>query len=271
MVTEKTIGTVEPTLGALKAAVTEVFGSDFGIHAVTWLSRFSDATRQAETYRQGRVLLAGDAAHTHPPDGGQGLQLGIQDAVNLGWKLAQVIRGVSPVSLLDTYHAERHPVAARALQTTLASVALRPQDDRTKAVRDILTWLIGMDEPRKTFAGLLSGLGLRYDLGDGHPLVGRRMPDLDLTVAGKATRVYNLMHGAPWLFIDFGKDLDIAPWAAHVRRSEAACEGPWVLPVIGQIAPPAAVLIRPDGYVAWAGDTVTPALTEAVNKWFAAA
>jgi 2-polyprenyl-6-methoxyphenol hydroxylase-like FAD-dependent oxidoreductase len=267
MVTEKTIGAGDPTLDELKTAMTEVYGSDFGIHAVTWLSRFSDATRQAEIYRQGRVLLAGDAAHTHPPDGGQGLQLGIQDAVNLGWKLAQVVQGISPDSLLDTYHAERHPVAARALQTTLASVALRPQDDRTKAVRDTLTWLIGMDEPRKTFAGLMSGLGLRYDLGDSHPLVGRRMPDLDLSIAGQATHVYGLMHGAPWLFIDFGARVDIAPWTAHVQRVDAAYGGPWDLPVIGRVPAPGAVLIRPDGYVAWAGDTVTPDLTDTLSLW----
>lgn len=266
LVTEKEIGAGEPTLDELKTAMTEVYGSDFGVHAVTWLSRFSDATRQAETYRLARVLLAGDAAHTHPPDGGQGLQLGVQDAVNLGWKLAQVIRGVSADGVLDTYHAERHPVAARALRTAMASVALRPQDDRTKAVRDTLAWLIGMDEPRKQFAGLLSGLGLRYDAGEGHPLIGRRMPDLDLSVGGRTVRVYDLMHDAPWLLIDFGIGISIPD---GVRRIEATYVGPWDLPVIGDVAAPGAVLVRPDGYVAWAGDTGGPGLADALGLWFA--
>ncbi len=266
LVTEKEIGAGEPTLDELKTAMTEVYGSDFGVHAVTWLSRFSDATRQAETYRLARVLLAGDAAHTHPPDGGQGLQLGVQDAVNLGWKLAQVIRGVSADGVLDTYHAERHPVAARALRTAMASVALRPQDDRTKAVRDTLAWLIGMDEPRKQFAGLLSGLGLRYDAGEGHPLIGRRRPDLDLSVGGRTVRVYDLMHDAPWLLIDFGIGISIPD---GVRRIEATYVGPWDLPVIGDVAAPGAVLVRPDGYVAWAGDTGGPGLADALGLWFA--
>ncbi|WP_443749605.1 FAD-dependent monooxygenase [Asticcacaulis solisilvae] len=266
LVTETAIGTGEPTLAELKAALTAVFGSDFGVHAVTWLSRFSDATRQAETCRKGRVLLAGDAAHTHPPDGGQGLQLGVQDAVNLGWKLAQVVRGLSSDTLLDTYHAERHPVAARLLQNTLASVAMRPQDERTKALRDTLAWLIGMEQPRKEFAGLLSGLSLRYDLGDGHPLVGCRMPDLDLEVDGSIVRVYSLMHDAPWLFIDFGTGLAVPD---RVRRIDAAYAGPWNLPVTGAVPAPGAVLVRPDGYVAWAGNT-GDGLRSALAAWFEA-
>ena len=267
MITEQTIGAGEPTPDELKAAMTAVYGSDFGVHAITWLSRFSDATRQAETYRKGRVLLAGDAAHTHPPDGGQGLQLGVQDAVNLGWKLAQVVKG-APDSLLDTYHAERHPVAARVLQTALASVALRPQDDRTKAVRDTLAWLIGMDEPRRAFAGLLSGLSLRYALGDDHPLIGRRMPDPDVTVGGETVPLYSLMHDARWLFADFGAGIDITPWTDRVKRIDAAFDGPWDLPVVGRVKAPGAVLVRPDGYVAWAGDTATPGLTDAFAIWF---
>lgn len=268
MVTETAIGSGDPTVDDLKAAMTAVFGGDFGLHSVTWLSRFSDAVRQAGTYRDRRVLLAGDAAHTHPPDGGQGLQLGVQDAVNLGWKLVQVIRGLSPDSLLDTYHAERHPVAARALRTTIASVALRPQDERTGALRDTIAWLIGMDEPRKAFAGMLSGLDIRYGPGDGHPLAGRRMPDLDLAIAGWTVRLYSLMHDAPWLFIDFGAGVDIAPWADRVRRIDAAYDGPWELPVIGTVPAPEAVLVRPDGYVAWAGGADIPDVDTTLATWF---
>ena len=267
MVTEETLGTGDPTPAELSAAMTAAFGDDFGVHAITWLSRFSDAARQAETYRDGRVLLAGDAAHTHPPDGGQGLQLGVQDAVNLGWKLAQVIRGVSPDSLLDTYHAERQPVAARVLQTAMASVALRPQDDRTKALRDTMAWLLGMDQPRKAFAGMLSGLDIRYDLGGDHPLTGRRMPDLDLTIDGETVRVHALMHDAPWLLIVFANAFDIAASADRIRRIEVRYDGPWDLPVIGAVAAPKAVLVRPDGYVAWAGHTAR-GLDAALATWF---
>src|SRR5262249_14133769 len=157
-----------------------VYGTDYGVHRPTSISRFTDVTRQATSYRKGRVLLAGDAAHVHPPDGGQGLQTGVQDAVNLGWKLAQVVKGISPESLLDTYHPERRPVAARVLRNTMASVVLRREDERTKALRDIVSELLGMDEPRKRLAGMMSGLDIHYDLGEGHSLLGRRMPDLDL-------------------------------------------------------------------------------------------
>src|SRR6185312_5251364 len=191
LVTERHVGpTTEPTLRDLSEALIAVYGTDYGIHSPTWISRFTDMTRQAAAYRKGRVLLAGDAAHVHPPDGGQGLQTGLQDAVNLGWKLAQVVKGLSPESLLDTYHTERHPIAARVLRNTLASVVLRREDDRTKALRDTVSELLGMDEPRRKFAAMMSGLDIRYDVGEGHALLGRRMPDLDLITASGPLRVF---------------------------------------------------------------------------------
>ena len=184
MVTERHLGaTSEPTLRDLSEALIAVYGTDYGVHSPTWISRFTDMTRQAATYRERRVLLAGDAAHVHPPVGGQGLNIGVQDAVNLGWKLAQVVKRMSPESLLDTYHAERHPVGARVLRNTMAQVALRRPDDRTKALREIVSELLAMDEPRKRLAAMMSGLDIHYDLGEGHPLLGRRMPDLDLVTA----------------------------------------------------------------------------------------
>jgi 3-(3-hydroxy-phenyl)propionate hydroxylase len=186
----------EPTLRDLSDALIAVYGTDCGIHSPTWISRFTDMTRQAAAYRERRVLLAGDAAHVHPPVGGQGLNIGVQDAVNLGWKLAQVVKRTAPENLLDTYHAERHPVAARVLRNTMAQVALRRPDDRTKALGDIVSELLSLDEPRRRLAAIMSGLGIRYDLGEGHPLLGRRMPDLDLVTADGALRLFALLHDA---------------------------------------------------------------------------
>ena len=192
MVTEPRVGsTTEPTLRDLSEALITVYGTDFEIRNPSSISRFSDATRQAAAYRAGRVLLAGDSAHVHYPVGGQGLGLGVQDAVNLGWKLAQVVRGTSPESLLDTYHDERHPVAARWLKHTMALTALQRQDERTQALVDIVSELASMDEPRKRLVGIVSGLDIHYDLGDGHPLLGRRMPDLDLVTPDGPMRVSN--------------------------------------------------------------------------------
>jgi 2-polyprenyl-6-methoxyphenol hydroxylase-like FAD-dependent oxidoreductase len=171
--------TDEPTLQDVRDALIRVDGKDYGVHSPHWISSFTDMTRQAVAYRRGRVLLAGDAAHVHAPVGGQGLNIGVQDAVNLGWKLAQVVKGTSPVSLLDTYHAERHPVAARVLQNTMAQRAVAANDERTVALRGILAEVLRMDQPRKYIAGMISGLDVAYDLGGGHPLLGRRMPDLD--------------------------------------------------------------------------------------------
>ena len=219
MVTEPHVGaTNEPTLRDLSEALIAVYGTDYGIHSPTWISRFTDMTRQAAAYREGRVLLAGDAAHVHAPDGGQGLNIGVQDAVNLGWKLAQVVNQTSPESLLDTYHAERHPVAARVLRNTMAAVALRRPDERTKAVRDTIAELLSMDEPRKRFAAMMSGLDIHYDLGEGHPLLGRRMPDLDLVTANGPLRVFTLLHDARPVLLDLGEPggIDITPWADRV-------------------------------------------------------
>jgi 2-polyprenyl-6-methoxyphenol hydroxylase-like FAD-dependent oxidoreductase len=271
MVTEAQVGTgTEPTLGDLSEALIAVYGTDFGIHNPTSISRFTDMTRQAAAYRVGRVLLAGDSAHVHYPAGGQGLSLGVQDAVNLGWKLAQVVDGTSPDSLLDTYQDERHPVAARALQYTMAQTALQRPDERTKALVDVVSELATMDEPRKRLAGIMSGLDIHYDLGEGHPLLGRRMPDLDLVTADGPLRVFELLHGAKPVLLNLGEPgrFDITPWAARVQRIDAEYGGPWELPVLGAVSAPTAVLIRPDGYVAWVGDRTHPGLPEALTTWF---
>ncbi len=247
-----------------------MYGTDFGIHSPTWISRFTDMTRQAAAYRAGRVLLAGDSAHVHYPAGGQGLSLGVQDAVNLGWKLAQVVNGTSPETLLDTYQHERHPVAARALQHTMAQTALQRTDERTKALVDVVSELASMDEPRKRLAGIHSGLDIHYDLGEGHPLLGRRMPDLDLVTADGPLRVFELLHGAKPLLLNLGEPggLDITPWVDRVQLMDAQCAGLWELPVLGAVTAPAAVLIRPDGYVAWVGDRTHVGLPEALSTWF---
>jgi 2-polyprenyl-6-methoxyphenol hydroxylase-like FAD-dependent oxidoreductase len=272
-VTESQVGsTTEPTLRDLSEALIAVYGTDFGVHSPSSISRFTDMARQAASYRQGRVLLAGDAAHVHPPVGGHGLNIGVQDAVNLGWKLAQVVRGVSPDSLLDTYQAERHPVAARVLRDTMAQVALLRTDDRTDALREIMTELLDMDEPRKRLAGMMSGLDIQYDLGAGHPLLGRRMPDLDLATANSSLRMFALLHGARPVLLNFGAPgaFDITPWAGRVQLIEAEFAGPWELPVLGEVPAPTAVLVRPDGYVAWVGDGTDVGLRDALACWFGA-
>jgi 2-polyprenyl-6-methoxyphenol hydroxylase-like FAD-dependent oxidoreductase len=271
MVTEEHVGpTTEPTLRDLSEALIAVCGTDYGIHNPTWISRFTDTTRQAAAYRDRRILLAGDAAHVHPPDGGQGLQTGVQDAVNLGWKLAQVVKGTSPESLLDTYHAERHPVAARVLRNTMAAVALRRPDDRTKALRDTMSELLSMDEPRKRFAAMMSGLDIHYDLGKGHPLLGRRMPDLDLVTANGPLRVFTLLHGARPVLLNLDEPggFDITPWADRVQLVDAKYVGTWELPALGPVTAPTAVLIRPDGYVAWVRDLTPLGLADALTTWF---
>jgi 3-(3-hydroxy-phenyl)propionate hydroxylase len=247
-----------------------VYGTDFGIHSPTFISRFTDMARQAATYRDRRVLLAGDAAHIHSPVGGQGLNTGVQDAVNLGWKLAQVIKGTSPDSLLDSYHAERHPVGARVLRNAMAQNALMRVDDRIDALRESVAELLGMDEPRKRFAAMMSGLGIHYDLGPGHPLLGRRMPDLDLVTAKGQLRVFSLLHHAQPLLLNFGepRDIDISPWANRVQLVDAEYEGTWELPAIGAVAAPTAVLIRPDGYVAWVGEQTQAGLVDTLTTWF---
>ena len=247
----------EPTLADVREALIAIYGSDFGAHDATWISRFTDAARQATRYRDRRVLIAGDAAHVHSPVGGQGLNTGVQDAVNLGWKLARVLRGGAP-GLLDTYHAERHPVAARVLRLTLAQTALRRTDDRTKELHGLVSELMKLDEPRRHYAARIAGLDIHYDLGAGHPLLGRRMPDLDLGDG----RVYALLHDATPLLLTFG-----TPLIAPVRTVEAHYTGPWQLPALGEVPPPSAVLIRPDGHVAWVGDGREAGLHDAIARW----
>jgi 2-polyprenyl-6-methoxyphenol hydroxylase-like FAD-dependent oxidoreductase len=270
MLTESRIETREPTLRDVREGLIAVYGTDFGVHSPTWITRFTDMTRQAATYRVGRVLLAGDAAHVHSPVGGQGLNLGVQDAVNLGWKLAQVVRGTSPEPLLDTYHAERHPVAARVLRDTMAQVALTRADDRTEAAREVWAELLRMDEPYRRFAARMSGLDIHYDLGGGHPLLGRRMPDLDLLTADGPLRVYALLRDARPVLLNFAAPGSMmpGPWADRVQSCDARYEGRWELPVIGTVTAPTAVLVRPDGYVAWVGDRHTPDLADALTTWF---
>jgi 3-(3-hydroxy-phenyl)propionate hydroxylase len=270
MLTESHVGTSEPTLDDLREGLIAVYGTDYGVHSPTFISRFTDMTRQAAAYRDRRILLAGDAAHVHSPVGGQGLNTGVQDSVNLGWKLAQVVKGTSPESLLDTYHAERHPVAARVLRNTMAQVALMRVDDRIEALRDTVSELLSMDEPRKRYAAMMSGLDIHYDLGEGHPLLGRRMPDLDLVTAHGALRVFTLLPDARPVLLNLGVPggFDITPWADRVQLIDARYDGAWELPVLGAVTAPSAVLIRPDGYVAWVGDTSQHGLVDALTTWF---
>jgi len=271
MVTEQHVGpTGEPTLRDLSEALVVVYGTDYGVHSPTWISRFTDMARQAAAYRDRRVLLAGDAAHVHNPVGGQGLNTGVQDAVNLGWKLAQVVNQTSPESLLDTYHAERHPVAARVLRDTIAQVALFRPDDRTKTLGDTIAELLSMDEPRIRFAARMSGLDIHYELGEGHPLLGRRMPDLDLVTANGTLRVFTLLHDARPVLLNLGEPggFDITPRADRVQLIDAKYVGTWELPALGAVTAPTAVLIRPDGYVAWAGDLTQLGLADALTTWF---
>jgi 2-polyprenyl-6-methoxyphenol hydroxylase-like FAD-dependent oxidoreductase len=274
MLTEQHLGrTSEPTLDDLSAALITVYGTDFGVNNPTWISRFTDMTRQAAAYRAGRVLLAGDSAHVHYPAGGQGLSLGVQDAVNLGWKLAQVVDGTSPESLLDSYQDERHPVAARALKHTMALTVLQRPDERVQALVGVVSELASMDEPRKRLAGVISGLDIRYDLGEGHPLLGRRMPDLDLVTADGPLRVFELLHDARPVLLNLAEPggVDITPWADRVQLIDASHTGEWELPVLGAVSAPTAVLIRPDGYVAWVADSTQSGLPEALTAWFGGA
>jgi 2-polyprenyl-6-methoxyphenol hydroxylase-like FAD-dependent oxidoreductase len=300
IVTEQQLGPAgDVSLEELKRALRVSYETDFGVHDPIWVSRFTDSTRQAASYREGRVLLAGDSAHIHYPTGGQGIQNGIQDAVNLGWKLAQVIHGTSPESLLDTYEAERRPVTARTLKHTMAQTALMRPDatGRVEALREAMAETLLMDEPRKHFAGLLTQLDIRYALdeggvgkngesdsdggsevgesgdGDGradHPLLGRRMPDLDLSTAAGPLRVYSLLHEARPALINLGepRSLDIGPWADRIQSVDATYPGPWELPVLGEVEPPSAVLVRPDGHVAWVGDGTETGLPAALTTWF---
>lgn len=260
----------EPTLSDFREALIAAYGTDYGLRSATYLSRFTDMARQAARYRDRRVLLAGDAAHVHSPMGGQGLNIGVQDAVNLGWKLARVVHGTSPESLLDTYHAERHPVGARLLRNTMALTALHRGDARSEALREMVTELVRTDEPRKQYVSMMSGLDVHYDLGEGHPLLGRRMPDLDLITVNGPLRVFTLLKDARPVLLNFGETglFDITAWADRVQLIDATYMGPWELPIIGAVTAPTAVLIRPDGYVAWVGDHAQEGLAEALTMWF---
>jgi 2-polyprenyl-6-methoxyphenol hydroxylase-like FAD-dependent oxidoreductase len=271
MVTERRLEAAgEPTLRDLREAVAAVYGTDYGIHSPAWISRFTDAARQAAAYRDRRILLAGDAAHVHHPVGGQGLNTGVQDAVNLGWKLAQVVKNTSPDTLLDSYHAERHPVAARVLRNSIAQMALLRPDGRSKVLRDTMSELLAMDQPRKRFAAMMSGLDIHYDLGSGHPLLGRRMPDVELVTADGAVPVFTLLHDARPVLLNFGEPgvVVITEWRDRVRVVDAEYVGEWELPVIGTVTAPDAVLVRPDGHVAWAGGSADPNLRDSLIAWF---
>ena len=268
VITEASVRTDErPTLRELCDALIGIYGTDFGIHSPTWISRFTDMTRQAARYRDRRVLLAGDAAHIHPPLGGQGLNIGIQDAMNLGWKLAQVVKRISPDALLDTYHTERHPVGARVLRTTMAQVALRRTDERSKALGESIAELLKRDEPRRHVASEICALSICYDLGEGHPLLGRRMPDLELVTATGPVRVFDLLHDARPVLIHFGEaSQESKAWSDRMRVVEATSAGSWELPDVGRVPAPSGLLIRPDGHVAWV-EGCDVALADALAIW----
>jgi 3-(3-hydroxy-phenyl)propionate hydroxylase len=260
-----------PTLNELRDALFVVYGTDFKVHSPTWISRFTDATRQASTYRKDRILLAGDAAHVHSPMGGQGVQMGMEDAVNLGWKLAQVVRTESPSTLLDTYQSERHPAAARTLRHTMALNALARTDPRTQALRETLAEIAPMPEPRHHLAALAAGLSVRYDLGDPHPLVGRRVPDLDITTADGPTTIFALLHKPRPILLNLSESA--TPTADEqpdrIRMVDARCDTPWNLPALGEAPAPTVLLIRPDSHVAWVGDSDDASLAEALATWLA--
>jgi 2-polyprenyl-6-methoxyphenol hydroxylase-like FAD-dependent oxidoreductase len=266
------------TVAELAASASRVVGRPVTIPGEPgWMSRFTDNTRHATEYRRGRVLLAGDAAHVHAPFGGQGLNLGLQDAVNLGWKLASVVRGQAPESLLDSYHAERHPVAEAVLHNTRAQSALVRPGPQTDALRDVFNSLIVFDDVNRYLVGMLTGLDIRYPVDGKHQLVGRRVPDADLKTPGDATRVYELLHAARPVLLDLRGSAEIATaakgWADRVDLIEARSEDDrWPVPAVGEIPAPAALLIRPDGHVAWVaeagGAPDTSALRTALTTWF---
>jgi len=260
----------EPTLNDIRETLIAAYGTDYGLRSANYISRFTDMTRQAARYRDRRVLLAGDAAHVHSPMGGQGLNIGVQDAMNLGWKLAQVVHGISPESLLDTYHTERHTAGARVLRNTMALSAMERSDDRIDALREMICELMLKDESRRQYIAMASGLDVHYDFGEGHPLLGRRMPDLEVVTANGPLRVFILLHDGRPVLLNFGEPggIDIAPWASRVKLIDATYDGAWELPAVGLVTAAAAVLIRPDGYVAWVGDQTRQELADALTTWF---
>lgn len=247
--------TTQPTLEEFKQQLRAVAGTDFGVHSPRWLSRFGDATRQAERYRVGRAMLAGDAAHIHPPTGGQGLNLGVQDAFNLGWKLAAAVNGWAPEGLLDSYHAERHPVGAAVLDNTRAQITLLGTDPGATALRELFGKLMDFEEVNRYVTGMITAVGVRYDFGEGHDLLGRRMRD----VALKQGRLYELMHGGRGLLLDQTGRLSVTGWADRVDH---------VVDISEELDVPA-VLLRPDGHVAWAGEDQQELLSQ-LPTWFGA-
>ncbi|WKX71576.1 FAD-dependent monooxygenase [Streptomyces sp. XD-27] len=266
----------EPTtFEQLRDSLIRIAGTDYGMRRPRWVSRFSDAARQAANYREGRVLLAGDAAHIHFPAGGQGLNMGVQDAVNLGWKLASVVRGQAPESLLNSYHAERHPVGERVLHNTRAQAALARPGAHSDALRDVFSSLIVFDDVNQYLRGMLTALDIRYPTDGDHLLAGRRVPDADLKAPDGATRVYELLHAARPVLLDLRGSAEVAAaaegWADRVDLVEARSEHDhWLVPAIGEIRAPAALLIRPDGHVAWAANDApdASALRTALATWF---
>lgn len=265
-----------PTFEQLRESLIRVAGTDFGMHSPRWVSRFNDAARQAAEYRQGRVLLAGDAAHIHFPAGGQGLNMGVQDAVNLGWKLASVVRGRAPESLLDSYHAERHPVGERVLHNTRAQSALARPGAQTDALREVFGSLMVFDDVNRHLRLMLTALDIRYPVDVDHPLAGRRVPDADLKTPEGTIGVYDLLHAGRPVLLDLSGSAEVAAvakgWADRVDLVEARSEDDqWAVPAIDQVPAPAALLIRPDGHVAWASDGGAPgtsALRTALTTWF---
>ncbi|GFE12085.1 FAD-dependent oxidoreductase [Streptomyces glebosus] len=247
--------TAQPTLEEFKQQLRAVAGTDFGVHSPRWLSRFGDATRQAERYRVGRALLAGDAAHIHPPTGGQGLNLGVQDAFNLGWKLAAAVNGWAPEGLLDSYHAERHPVGAAVLDNTRAQITLLGTDPGATALRELFAKLMDLEEVNRYVTEMITAVGVRYDFGEGHDLLGRRMRDVTM----KRGRLYELMHGGRGLLLDQTGRLSVTGWADRVDH---------VVDISEELDVPA-VLLRPDGHVAWAGEDQQELLSR-LPKWFGA-
>jgi len=263
---ERVLAHGEATLDDLRASLRAALGSDFGVHAPVWLSRFTDATRQAAEYRRGRVLLVGDAAHIHYPAGGQGIGLGIQDAVNLGFKLARVARGVAPATLLDTYHSERHPADARALQLSMAGTALQRRDPRVEALATVVDDLLGTAQGSELLAARIHGLDVDYAPEAWHPLVGRRVPDVEVVTDGGPVRAFALLHEARGVLIDLipGRAWD----DARVPVVRGRVDEPWVLPVMGEVEAPTAVLVRPDGHVAWVENAAPEPVDDAIERWF---